>query len=115
MAKQKKKSNKLMYWGIGGLIVVIVLLIGAKSAGLIGKTKELEVELAKAKKVSITEKVSASGTVQPVTEVKLAPEVSGEIIELNVEDGDSVRLGQSLVKIRPDILKSQLERTLTGN
>src|SRR5260221_7237997 len=114
MAKQKKKSNKLMYWGIGGLIVVIVLLIGAKSAGLIGKTKELEVELAKAKKVSITEKVSASGTVQPVTEVKLAPEVSGEIIELNVEDGDSVRLGQSLVKIRPDILKSQLERTEAG-
>lgn len=114
MAKQKKKSNKLMYWGIGGLIVVIVLLIGAKSAGLIGKTKELEVELAKAKKVSITEKVSASGTVQPVIEVKLAPEVSGEIIELNVEDGDSVNMGKALVKIRPDILKSQLERTEAG-
>jgi len=110
MAKQKKKSNKLMYWGIGGLIVVIVLLIGAKSAGLIGKTKELEVELAKAKKVSITEKVSASGTVQPVTEVKLAPEVSGEIIELNVEDGDSVQAGEILVKIRPDVWLSQLER-----
>ncbi|HLZ16021.1 MAG TPA: efflux RND transporter periplasmic adaptor subunit, partial [Cyclobacteriaceae bacterium] len=44
------------------------------------------------------------------TEVKIAPEVSGEIIELNVEDGDSVRLGKPLVKIRPDILKSQLER-----
>jgi len=114
MAKQKKKSNKLMYWGIGGLIGVIVLLIAAKSAGLIGKTKELEVDMAKAKKVSITEKVSASGTVQPVTEVKLAPEVSGEIIELNVEDGDSVKVGQALVKIRPDILKSQLERTEAG-
>lgn len=114
MAKQKKKSNKLMYWGIGGLIVVIVFLIAAKSAGLIGKAKELEVDLAKAKKVSITEKVSASGTVQPVTEVKLAPEVSGEIIELNVEDGDSVKWGQALVKIRPDILKSQLERTEAG-
>lgn len=114
MAKQKKKSNKLMYWGIGGLIGVIVLLIAAKSAGLIGKTKELEVELAKAKKVAITEKVSASGTVQPVTEVKLAPEVSGEIIELNVEDGDSVTQGKALVKIRPDILKSQLERTEAG-
>ncbi|HMR58271.1 MAG TPA: efflux RND transporter periplasmic adaptor subunit, partial [Cyclobacteriaceae bacterium] len=57
------------------------------------------------------EKVSASGTVQPVTEVKLAPEVSGEIIELRVEDGDSVRMGEMLVKIRPDIVISQLERS----
>ncbi len=99
-----------MYWGIGTLVVLILFLIIGKSQGWIGKTKELEVELAKAKKVSITEKVSASGTVQPVTEVKIAPEVSGELIELNVEDGDSVRLGQQLVKIRPDVLRSQLER-----
>ncbi len=99
-----------MYWGIGTLVALILFVIIGKSAGWIGKTKELEVELAKAKKVSITEKVSASGTVQPVTEVKIAPEVSGELIELNVEDGDSVRLGQQLVKIRPDVLRSQLER-----
>ena len=68
-------------------------------------------EFANAKKTSITEKVSASGTVQPVTEVKLAPEVSGEIIELHVEDGDSVKLGEVLVKIRPDVWLSQLERS----
>jgi HlyD family secretion protein len=111
MAKQKKKkSNRLMYWGIGTLIVLILFLIIGKSQGWIGKSRELEVEFAKAKKVSITEKVSASGTVQPVTEVKIAPEVSGELIELNVEDGDSVQLGQQLVKIRPDVLRSQLER-----
>jgi HlyD family secretion protein len=112
MAKQqKRKSNKIVYYVIGGLVVLILFLVVGKSAGWIGKTKELEVELAKAKKASITEKVSASGTVQPVTEVKLAPEVSGEIIELNVEDGDSVRAGQVLVKIRPDVWMSQLERT----
>jgi len=99
-----------MYWGIGTLVFLILFVIIGKSAGWIGKTKELEVELAKAKKVSITEKVSASGTVQPVTEVKIAPEVSGEIIELNVEDGDSVKQGKPLVRIRPDILRSQLER-----
>jgi len=69
------------------------------------------VDVAKVKNVSIVEKVSASGTVQPVTEVKLAPEVSGEIIELRVEDGDSVRMGEMLVKIRPDIVISQLERS----
>ena len=111
MAKQKKKSNKLVYYLIGGLIVVIIFLVVGKSQGWIGKGKEIEVDLVKAKKVSITEKVSASGTVQPVTEVKLAPEVSGEIIELNIEDGDSVRAGEVLVKIRPEVWLSQLERS----
>jgi HlyD family secretion protein len=111
MAKQKKKSNKLLYWGIGIVIFLILILIVGKSQGWIGKSRDLEVELTKSKKTSITEKVSASGTVQPVIEVKLAPEVSGEIIELNVEDGDSVRAGQVLVKIRPDVWMSQLERS----
>jgi HlyD family secretion protein len=111
MAKQKKKSNKLLYIGIGVVAFLILFLIIGKSQGWIGKAKTIEVDVTKAKKVSITEKVSASGTVQPVTEVKLAPEVSGEIIDLTVEDGDSVRLGEILVKIRPDILLSQLERS----
>jgi HlyD family secretion protein len=72
------------------------------------------VELAKAKRVTITEKVSASGTVQPVTEVKIAPEVSGEIIDLLIVEGDSVKRGATLVKIRPDTWQSQLERAEAG-
>lgn len=112
MAKQKKKSsNKLLYYGIGAIAVLTVFLIVGKQAGWIGKAKLLEVDVTKAKKVSIVEKVSASGTVQPVIEVKLAPEVSGEITDLNIEDGDSVQLGDVLVKIRPDIWLSQLERS----
>ncbi len=111
MAKQKLKSNKLVYYLIGSLIVIILVLVVGKTQGWIGKAKEIEVELAKAQRTSITEKVSASGTVQPVIEVKLAPEVSGEITELNVEDGDSVNLGELLVKIRPDQQLSQLERS----
>ena len=79
MAKQKQKSNKLIYWLIGAVVLLLVLAIVGKSAGWIGKPKEIEVELAKAKRVTIVEKVSASGTVQAVTEVKIAPEVSGEI------------------------------------
>jgi HlyD family secretion protein len=109
--KPKKKSNKILYWGIGALVFLIIFLIIGKSAGWIGKSRELEVELTKSKKASITEKVSASGTVQPVVEVKLAPEVSGEIIDLKVQDGDSVKLGDVLVKIRPDVWVSQLERS----
>lgn len=111
MAKQKRKSNKLIYFLIGSVVVITIFLVVGKSQGWIGKSKVIEVELAKAKMTSITEKVSASGTVQPVTEVKLAPEVSGEIIELNVEDGDSVKQGMVLVKIRPDVWLSQLERS----
>ncbi|MEQ8925439.1 MAG: efflux RND transporter periplasmic adaptor subunit [Fulvivirga sp.] len=101
MAKAKK-SNKWLYYSIGGLVVLIIFLVVAKQAGWIGKAKETEVELAKAMKVSITEKVSASGQVQPVVEVKLSPEVSGEVIVLNVEEGDSVQKGDVLAKIRPD-------------
>src|SRR5688572_5736454 len=110
MAKQKKKSNALIYWLIGAVVVLLIVIIVGRQAGWIGKPKEIEVELAKAKRVTIIEKVSASGTVQPVTEVKIAPEVSGEIIELLIEEGDSVRLGTTLVKIRPDTWLSQVER-----
>jgi len=114
MAKQKRKSNKLIYWLIGAAAFLLLFLVVGKSAGWIGKPKEIEVELAKAKRVTIIEKVSASGTVQPVTEVKIAPEVSGEIIELMIEEGDSVDQGETLVKIRPDTWQSQLERAEAG-
>lgn len=111
MAQKKKKSNKTLYIVIGGISLLIVVLLIGKSQGWIGKPNEIEVEVAKSKRVTIEEKVSASGTVQPVVEVKIAPEVSGEVIELSVEDGDSVALGQQLVKIRPDLWLSQLERS----
>jgi HlyD family secretion protein len=114
MAKQVRKSNSLIYWLIGAIVIILIVIIAGKSAGWIGKPKELEVELAKAGRKTIVEKVSASGTVQPVTEVKIAPEVSGEIIDLLIEEGDSVAKGQSLVKIRPDTWQSQLERAEAG-
>jgi HlyD family secretion protein len=112
--KQKQKSNSLIYWLIGAVVVLLIFIIIGKSAGWIGKPKEIEVDLAKAQLTTIVEKVSASGTVQPVTEVKIAPEVSGEIIDLLIEEGDSVAKGQSLVKIRPDTWQSQLERAQAG-
>jgi HlyD family secretion protein len=111
MAKQKPKSNnKLIYGLIGGAVFLILFLLVARGQGWIGKPKEIEVDFAKTKRASIVEKVSASGTVQPVTEVKIAPEVSGEIRELLVEEGDSVDRGFLMVKIRPDTWLSQLER-----
>lgn len=114
MAKQKQKSNALIYWLIGATLFLLTFIVVGKSAGWIGKSKELEVELAKAKRATIVEKVSASGTVQPVTEVKIAPEVSGEIIDLLIEEGDSVAKGRPLVRIRPDTWQSQLDRAQAG-
>lgn len=114
MAKQNRKSNRLVYWLIGAVAAILLFVVVGKSAGWIGKPKEIEVDLAKATRVKIVEKVSASGTVQPVTEVKIAPEVSGEIIDLLIEEGDSVENGQMLVKIRPDTWQSQLDRAQAG-
>jgi HlyD family secretion protein len=106
-----KKSNNLLYILLGAVGVIIIFAIIARSAGWIGGAKETEVEFATVKKTPIIEKVSASGEIQPEVEVKLSPDVAGEIIELNVQEGDSVELGKLLVKIRPDNFISALDRT----
>ncbi|MBC6366005.1 efflux RND transporter periplasmic adaptor subunit [Algoriphagus sp. AK58] len=106
-----KKSNKLLYYLLGAVGVIIVFAVIGRSAGWIGGAKETEVEFATVKKTAIVEKVSASGEIQPEVEVKLSPDVAGEIIELNVQEGDSVELGKLLVKIRPDNFISALDRT----
>jgi len=76
----------------------------------IGKVEPTEVEFAKVTRSTIIEKVSASGKIQPEVEVKLSPDVSGEIVSLNVAEGDSVVAGQELLKIRPDNYVSLLAR-----
>jgi HlyD family secretion protein len=106
-----KKSNKLIYILLGVLGAIILFAIIGRSAGWIGGEKELTVEVSTVKKVSITEKVSASGVIEPEIEVKLSPDVAGEIIELNVIEGDSVKIGDLLVKIRPDNFISALDRS----
>ncbi|WP_373398209.1 efflux RND transporter periplasmic adaptor subunit [Algoriphagus halophilus] len=106
-----KKSNKLLYYLLGAVGLIIVFAIIGRSAGWVGGAKEIEVEFAQAKKTQIIEKVSASGEIQPEVEVKLSPDVAGEIIELNVIEGDSVAEGKLLVKIRPDNFISALDRS----
>ncbi|MFK7952877.1 MAG: efflux RND transporter periplasmic adaptor subunit [Ekhidna sp.] len=110
MAKKKKSSNKILYI-LGGVVVVLVLFaVIGKSQGWVGQKKKMEVEVSKAEKATIIEKVSASGAVQPVIEVKMSPEVSGEIIELVLEEGDSVSKGDYIMRLRPDNFQSALER-----
>lgn len=85
-------------------IVVILLIVGvvAKKKGLIGKEEGLSVEISPVTKRTLVEKVSASGKIQPETEVNISPDVSGEIIMLSIKEGDSVQKGQLLLRIRPD-------------
>jgi HlyD family secretion protein len=106
----KKSSNKI--WLILGGVVVALGggLFVAKQQGLIGKEPSTEVEFTKVKRADIVERVSASGKIQPEIEVKLSPDVSGEIVGLYVNEGDSVKAGQLLLKIRPDNYESLLSR-----
>lgn len=105
-----KKSNRI-WWIVGGAVVLLMAgLFIAKQAGWIGQEKPEEVEFANVKTVDIIERVSASGRVQPEIEVRLSPDVSGEITALYVEEGDSVTMGQLLLKIRPDNYESLFAR-----
>lgn len=90
--------------------VLIALLLVAKFTGLIGGEKIEKVTVEKAQQRKVTETVTASGKIQPEAEVKLSSEVSGEVVELLVKEGDIVKKGQLLFKIRPDILKSGYDR-----
>lgn len=104
------KKNRI-WWILGGIVLAfIAFIVIAKSAGWIGKPETTEVEFAKVTKGDITETVSASGKIQPEVEVKITPDVPGEIIELHVKEGDSVRAGQLLLKIRPDNYVSFVDR-----
>ncbi|UOQ77291.1 efflux RND transporter periplasmic adaptor subunit [Hymenobacter sp. 5516J-16] len=96
------KKNRTLFILLAVLAVLVVGLLVAKKQGLIGKPAGTEVLAAKAAPATIVEKVSASGKVQPETEVKISPDVSGEITELYVAEGDSVKKGQLLLRIRPD-------------
>ncbi|MDW3191011.1 MAG: efflux RND transporter periplasmic adaptor subunit [Cytophagales bacterium] len=110
MAKKKKSSNRIIYILLGVVALLLVFAAVGKNQGWVGGEPSTKVEIAVAEKATIIEKVSASGTVQPVIEVNITPEVSGEIIELYVEEGDSVREGQDLLKINPDNFIAGVER-----
>ena len=107
---KKKQNSKLKKLGIGIFVLAFIMLIGSLT-GIIKTEDLLKVETEKVERRSITETVSASGKIQPEVEVKISPDVSGEIVELLVKEGDKVKKGELLVKIKPDIYKSILERS----
>ncbi len=100
-------KRKYIYW-IAGIVVIIIIavLVGKKK----GNTKESVVFTDEVYIHTITETVSANGKIQPETNVKISSEISGEIIELHVVEGQEVLLGDLLIKINPDLYISALNR-----
>lgn len=108
-------SKKTIYILVGAAVAVIALLIVLSKTGVIGnKDKGKSVEIANVNATTIVETVSATGKIQPEIEVKISSEVSGEIIALNVIEGQVVKKGDLLVKINPDLYTSGYNRTLSN-
>jgi HlyD family secretion protein len=89
-------------------------LVVLKKSGVIGNEEGTKVTVEKVTRRTITEAVNASGKVFPEVEVKVSPDISGEIVELNVEEGDSVRRGQILARIYADIYSTQRDQAAAG-
>lgn len=102
--------SKRVIWIIVILVLLIGGLVGLKAAGVIGKEEGTKVATEKVTKRTIIETVNASGKIFPEIEVKVSPDISGEIIVLQVEEGDSVKRGQVLAKIYADIYTTQRDQ-----
>jgi len=105
---RRRKSRRRRYTLIGIGALILLLVVAAVIANK--REKPIPVTTEKAAKRTILQLVSATGKVQPETEVKISPEVAGEIIELPVIDGAQVKKGDLLVKVRPDSYKALLEQ-----
>ena len=105
------KNKKILPYAIGILVIVIILLVVGKKMGWFGKEFSISVATETIKKTTLTEFITANGKIQPKTKVKISPDVSGEVIELYVEDGDEVKAGDLLCVIKPEIYISALNRS----
>lgn len=110
MAKKKISFTKILIIGLSGFVVLMVIL---KLTGVF-KGTVLEVETEQVQKKNLVEIVTASGKIQPEQEVKISPDVSGEIIELNVVLGQKVNKGDLLLKIQPDIYQAAVNQTMAS-
>ncbi len=116
MAKKKQSATRRIVKIIIGLIIVLVLLgiVGVATGMLGGAAEGVAVEVAEAERRDLTQVVTAFGRVQPEVEVTISPDVSGEIIELPVREGDRVEGGELLAAIQPDFYVAQAEQAEAG-
>ncbi|MBL4716678.1 MAG: efflux transporter periplasmic adaptor subunit [Bacteroidetes bacterium] len=105
------KSKKTIYYLGGAVLLLIIFIVIGKKKGWIGQGDAIEVSIDTVKVRHIVEIVSANGKVQPEVEVKITPDVSGEIIGLYVDEGDTVVQGELLVNIDPKAYEAAAERS----
>ena len=109
---KKRRSRRKRYIIFGSLGLILLLIIGSVISGK--REKPIPVTTEKAVRKTIVQTVSATGKVQPEVEVKISPEVAGEITDLPVVDGMAVKKGDLLIKIKPDSYKALVEQQLAG-
>ena len=108
------KNDKILKILIPVVVVMLVFAVIGKKAGWFGKAVTLKVAVEEVERRTIIETVTANGKIQPEREVKLTPDVSGEIVELTVKEGDRVERGQLLLRIKPDTYISQRDRAVAS-
>jgi HlyD family secretion protein len=106
------KNNKILKILLLIVVVLILFAVIGKKAGWFGKALTIKVAVENAEKRTIVETITANGKIQPEKEVKISPDVSGEIVELTIKEGDNVEKGQLLLRIKPDNYISQKDRSL---
>lgn len=106
--------SKSLKWIIGSVVVLVVALVVLSKMGTFGKDDGVKVTAEKVQKRTITEIVNATGKIYPEIEVKVSPDISGEITELNVQEGDTVKKGQVLARIYADIYNIQRNQAASG-
>jgi len=107
-------KKRTIYILVAIIALIIILLVLAKNGVFGDRNKGKEVEIAKVASMTIVETVSATGKIQPEIEVKISSEVSGEIIELPIKEGQVVKKGDLLVRINPDLYTSGLNRSVAS-
>ena len=106
--------NKKTKWILISVGILLVLLVVLSKTGVFGKDEGTKVTAEKVQRRTITEIVNASGKIYPEIEVKISPDISGEITELTVAEGDTVKKGQLLARIYADIYSIQRDQAASG-
>lgn len=108
------KKNRTLIIVLSVAVLLIVVALAGKKAGWFGKPESIEVVVEKPQLRTLTESITANGKIQPEIEIKISSEVSGELIELNIREGDEVKKGQLLCRVKPDTYISIKERTIAA-
>ncbi len=95
---------------IAAIVIILIVLVVGKKQGWIGQDYQEKVLTEKVQLRTITESITANGKIKPMVEVKISSDVSGEILELLIEEGQEVKRGQVLARIQPDIYERNYEK-----